>query len=160
METQQLPRNVRNCNPLNIRRTRDRWQGMEKEQKDKAFCQFKEMKYGWRAAFILLCRNYYHRDHLLTIRQIISKWAPASENDTQRYAATVAIWMDWHIDYALPHPASDNATWMKLALMMACYEAGIRPSSQQQRELFPMLPLVEGWMMYEEVAGKGKFGVV
>ena len=56
-----LPRGIRNNNPLNIRRSKDQWQGMKKEQTDSAFCQFENLAYGWRAAFKLLTRTYYHK---------------------------------------------------------------------------------------------------
>ena len=53
-----LPRGIRNNNPLNIRRSKDQWQGMKKEQTDGAFCQFENLAYGWRASFMLLTRTY------------------------------------------------------------------------------------------------------
>ncbi len=55
-----LPRGIRNNNPLNIRRSKDKWQGLRALQTDTAFCQFETMAYGWRAAFVLLTRTYYH----------------------------------------------------------------------------------------------------
>ena len=158
MNKNELPRNLRNNNPLNMRRTRDQWLGLREEQTDRSFCQFKEMKYGWRAAFIQLCRNYYYRDKLKTIDQIIGKWAPAVENDTKRYAATVRHWMGVQPDYVLPYPAYDSGTWMKLALCMACYDGGVK--FEECREHIDYLPLIEGWMMYEDVAHKGRYGAL
>jgi len=77
-------RGIRNNNPLNIRRNpRNRWRGLRKEQTDKSFCQFAEMKWGLRAA-IRLMENYIRRG-AQTPRQIISRWAPPSENDTASY---------------------------------------------------------------------------
>ena len=76
-----LPRGIRNNNPLNIRRTgKDRWKGLSKTQGDRAFCQFETLEYGWRAAFCLLTRTYYHKYRLYTIRTIIRRWAPSCEN--------------------------------------------------------------------------------
>ena len=101
-----LPRGIRNHNPLNIRRNgKDQWKGLAEHQQDAAltsgrlssgsadskqvsvctrydaeFCQFKSLEYGWRAAFYLLTRTYYHKYRLYTIRGIISKWAPPTEN--------------------------------------------------------------------------------
>ena len=78
------PRGIRNNNPLNIRRNpRNRWRGLRKEQTDKSFCQFKAMKWGLRAAIKLL--DNYIRRGAQTPRQIISRWAPPSENDTASY---------------------------------------------------------------------------
>ena len=84
MNCNKVSRGIRNNNPLNIRRNpRNRWQGLRKEQTDKSFCQFTEMKWGLRAA-IRLMENYI-RQGLQTPRQIISRWAPPTENDTERY---------------------------------------------------------------------------
>ncbi len=71
-----LPRGIRNNNPLNIRRSKDKWKGLRAVQADAQFCQFESLEYGWRAAFYLLTRTYYHKYRLFTIRAIISKWAP------------------------------------------------------------------------------------
>ena len=78
------PRGIRNNNPLNIRRNpANQWQGLRPVQADKLFCQFKAMKWGLRAA-IRLMENYIRRG-AQTPRQIISRWAPPSENNTQGY---------------------------------------------------------------------------
>ena len=96
-----LPRGIRNNNPLNIRRGKDQWQGLRAQQTDAnltsdrlssrsadskqasvcshydaEFCQFESLEYGWRAAFYLLTRTYYHKYRLYTIRMIVNKWAP------------------------------------------------------------------------------------
>ena len=70
-----LPRGIRNNNPLTIRRTaKDQWKGLRAQQTDASFCQFESLEYGWRAAFYLLTRTYYHKYRLYTIRMIINKW--------------------------------------------------------------------------------------
>jgi len=85
-------RGIRNNNPLNIRRSKDRWKGACTEQKDKAFVQFKSMAYGYRAAWKTL-ESYWKYFHDLpkpfNVRNIISRWAPPTENDTERYIRTV-----------------------------------------------------------------------
>lgn len=82
------PRGIRNNNPGNIRHGKDRWQGMADEQPDLAFITFKSTEYGIRAmARILL--NYERRGDD-TIGEIISRWAPPSENDTNAYVQAVA----------------------------------------------------------------------
>ena len=52
-----IARGIRNNNPLNIRRSKDKWQGMKALQTDAQFCQFETMPYGWRAAFVMLTRT-------------------------------------------------------------------------------------------------------
>ena len=46
------------------------------------------MKYGCRAAFIIL-HNYMTRHKLATVPDIIKRWAPSSENATEKYIKTV-----------------------------------------------------------------------
>ena len=77
-----IPRGIRNNNPLNIRRSKDQWQGLRAVQTDPSFCQFETLEYGWRAAFKLLTRTYYHTYRLFTIRSIsylMPRWLRASE---------------------------------------------------------------------------------
>ena len=81
-------RGLRNNNPLNIRRTATRWIGARIEQTDKSFVQFTSMAYGYRAAWKIL-QSYYERfsrqGKPFTVRNIISRWAPPTENDTEAY---------------------------------------------------------------------------
>ena len=83
-------RGIRNNNPLNIRRSKDKWQGLSTLQEDREFFQFVSMEYGWRAAFVILCRTYYGKYGLKTIRDIVSRWAPAKENNTEAYIRHVS----------------------------------------------------------------------
>jgi hypothetical protein len=80
-------RGERSNNPGNIRHSDITWLG-EISSLD-AFADFKSPEYGIRAiAKVLLS---YQRAHGLdTVRKIISRWAPPSENDTSAYIAAVA----------------------------------------------------------------------
>jgi hypothetical protein len=82
------PRGIRNNNPLNIR-VGNNWRGERKPNTDGAFEQFQTMQYGYRAAFKLL-KTYMGKYRCHTIRQIIHKWAPPKENDTNAYVRRVA----------------------------------------------------------------------
>jgi hypothetical protein len=84
------PRDLRNNNPGNIERNATKWQGMADDQSsDKRFVVFKSPQFGIRAmARILL--TYEQRYGCDTIRKIISRWAPPSENNTAVYVAEVA----------------------------------------------------------------------
>ena len=94
METKpQVPRGIRNNNPLNIRKGNN-WQGERPIQHDKAFEEFSSMTYGIRAGFIII-RKYMSGYNGLTrkfntIEQIIRRWAPPTENATQKYIDQVA----------------------------------------------------------------------
>jgi hypothetical protein len=84
------PRGIRNNNPGNIRRSSDQWQGMAAQQLDPAFVQFTDPKWGIRAMAILL-KRYQAQYGLVTLQQIIGRWAPASDNnDTSGYVVDVA----------------------------------------------------------------------
>ena len=86
-----LPRGLRNCNPLNIRRSADLWQGLHEQQSDPDFYCFKSMAWGYRAAFIVL-RTYNHKYGINTISGIIQRWAPeADDNDTEEYIQRVCV---------------------------------------------------------------------
>ena len=82
------PRGIRNNNPLNFR-IGNTWLGERANPTDPAFEEFVTMEYGLRAAFVIL-RRYIRRYHKNTITQIVSTWAPASENNTQRYIDIVS----------------------------------------------------------------------
>lgn len=83
-----LPRGIRNNNPGNIRLTNDQWLGMRAVQKDPDFVQFEAPEFGFRAMARVL-RNYQRRG-LTTIREIISTYAPESENATENYVRFVS----------------------------------------------------------------------
>ena len=123
-----LPRGIRNCNPLNIRRFKNtKWAGMSAEQTDLAFCQFTKMAYGWRAAFILL-RTYYFKYKLRTIRDIISRWAPPEDNNpTGIYIDSVVLSLNhsgykFDADMELPDPDIYPAFWAAVVTAMAMVE--------------------------------------
>lgn len=84
-----MSRGLRNNNPGNIRHDGTCWQGERVPSTDRAFKQFTSMAYGYRAMFKLLT-NYARLHGCQTIRKIISRWAPPSENDTAAYIATVS----------------------------------------------------------------------
>ncbi|WP_027185631.1 hypothetical protein [Desulfovibrio inopinatus] len=77
------PRGIRNNNPGNIRHSPTNWKG-ECKGEDKSFKTFESPVYGIRAMAKLL-RNYQRLYGLYTLTQMISRWAPPNENDTQAY---------------------------------------------------------------------------
>ena len=119
-----IPRGIRNHNPLNIRRSKDQWKGMAEVQTDSAFVQFESLEWGWRAAFWLLTRTYYHTYRLFTIRAIIQKWAPPMENKTEAYIANVSKLTGIEPDEPIGIPGDQPARWMMVAAAMAIQETG------------------------------------
>lgn len=120
MNKKPIPRGIRNCNPLNIR-VGNVWLGEVTNPTDNEFEQFVSMFYGLRAGFILL-RRYIRRYHLTTVPDIISRWAPSSENNTVRYIDTVCqlsgIAPDAQIKY------EDEETLVNLVDAMILVECG------------------------------------
>lgn len=88
-----MVRGMRNNNPGNIDRNTTKWLGMADKQTDARFIVFKEMKYGCRAILKLLS-TYYTKYNLCTVKDIISRWAPTTENDTLAYYKKVAKDLD------------------------------------------------------------------
>lgn len=86
-----MARGLSNNNPGNIRISGTKYQGEIQPSKDRAFKQFESMAYGYRAMFMLLY-TYQKRHGLRTIRQMISRWAPPTENHTDNYIDCVAKW--------------------------------------------------------------------
>ena len=87
-----MTRGQRNNNPLNIRHSADQWQGASEEQTDPSFVQFKTMEHGYRAAWKILESywKFFHRTkQAFNVKNIISRWAPPTENDTKQYIRTV-----------------------------------------------------------------------
>lgn len=115
-----IPRGIRNNNPLNIR-IGNTWLGETKEPTDSEFEQFISVKYGLRAAFCIL-RRYIRRYHRDTIRKIVSSWAPASENDTEKYISFVAHTMMITADDTIRY--EDEEKMCRLVQAMARMECG------------------------------------
>lgn len=90
------PRGIRNYNPGNIRHTPSvRWQGMAATQGDDEFVQFNGPRWGIRAiARVLITYQDKRRaadgSRIDSVREIIERWAPALENDTDAYVRQVA----------------------------------------------------------------------
>ena len=115
-----IPRGIRNNNPLNIR-IGNSWKGEVEHPTDTEFEQFTDMIWGLRAGFVLL-RRYIEHYGLRTIRDIISRWAPATENNTRRYIEQVCDWTDIAEDKLLDFNDSGDMTMLVWA--MARVETG------------------------------------
>ena len=83
-----MSRGIANCNPGNIRRSRVRYKGECHPSTDESFKQFESMEWGYRAMFILL-DTYRVRYGLKTLREMIMRYAPPSENHTALYIDAV-----------------------------------------------------------------------
>ena len=79
-----MSRGLRNCNPGNIRRAATRYKGERHPSRDSEFKEFESMSYGYRAMFVLL-DSYRRRYGLDTIRKMLNRYAPSTENFTESY---------------------------------------------------------------------------
>lgn len=88
----QLPaRGVRNNNPTNLVHVpANKWQGLVEPPSDGRFCVFIDMASGIRAAALNLIA-YQDKHGLHTIRGLVTRWAPFSENDVEAYVQTVCM---------------------------------------------------------------------
>ena len=138
MSESKLPRGLRNNNPLNIRRSGDKWQGLRVLQEDREFFQFVSMEYGWRAAFVILCRTYYGKYKLRTIRDIVSRWDPAKENNTEAYIRHVSDYTGIGPDRDLGDPQTHPTNWLLIGYAMAVMENG---------KTLPPIPMIKGFAL-------------
>ncbi len=88
------PRGVANHNPGNIRRSKERWQGLAEEQQDREFFTFSSPVWGIRALARVLITYQDKRlaedgTAIDTVRDVIERWAPAVENDVDAYVRSV-----------------------------------------------------------------------
>ena len=131
----ELPRGLRNRNPGNIRRSAVRYKG-ETESDDAAFKTFASTAWGYRAMFVLL-HTYRVRHGLRSIREMISRWAPPSENRTEAYIRAVSADTGIGPDEALE--TLDPATMVPVAAAISRVENGTAADPNEIRrgwELF------------------------
>lgn len=135
-----LPRGIRNNNPSNIRRG-NAWKGLVKNGSDTAFDQFETVAYGVRALYYTL-HTYMTKYNLLSIKQIIGRYAPPFENKTDKYIEYVSKYLN--------RSADSKVAWTKsqvkeLARAIIDIEVGISASrkyitDQDLNEGFALLP--------------------
>ncbi len=114
-----LARGIRNNNPLNIElMPATHWRGQSTSQTD----QFDTMADGLRAAFVII-RNYIRLHGLCNVQQIISRWAPPRENDTDAYIGFVSSKMG--VSPSEPIRWTDRRKVVSMVQAMAVMESGV-----------------------------------
>ena len=131
-----MTRSERNNNPGNIRLTGDRWRGQVLPPPDRGFVTFTEPKWGYRALFVIL-EGYMIRHGLVTIRGIIGRYAPPSENATAAYIRSVSRATGWGPDDPLD---ACGRVMQDLARAITLVESG-KPADE--------MALREGYALYE-----------
>lgn len=116
-----MTRGYKNCNPGNIEKNNDVYQGEVIPSQDNRFKQFKTMAYGYRAMFVTL--DTYRKRGIDTIEKIITAWAPSVENHTQVYIDSVVKWSGVAKDKKLTD--HDGNDYINIIAAMSRVENGI-----------------------------------
>lgn len=122
-KTTKLTRGYKNCNPGNIEKSKDVFQGEVRPSRDKRFKQFESMAYGYRAMFVTL--DTYRKRGRDTIQKIITAWAPSVENHTEHYINCVEKWSG--VDRNLSLTDQDGEEYIKIVAAMSKMENGTAP---------------------------------
>lgn len=112
-------------NPLNIRRSKSKWMGAIDDGNKGKFVRFQSFYYGWRAAIIIMTKTYYNRGWN-TPAEIISHWAPFTENDTRVYLGFVCNYAELRQNEVMPPLKLGVAKWRQMLIAMARIEIGYR----------------------------------
>ena len=117
-----MTRGMRNKNPFNMNRGSVKWIG-EIQGDDPRFASFETMDLGIRAGLINLYNVYFSKG--LTLREIIFKYAPPSDNnDSEAYVRAVVNKTGinaWEV------PAKSE--WLKVAWAILYHENGLNIAS-------------------------------
>lgn len=139
MATTTTTRGYLNNNPLNIRISKTKpWKGEVRPSRDLEFAQFREMAWGYRAAFKLL-DNYRRLHSCVTLAHYISRWAPPTENNTKAYISFVAARAEIGADTVLD--TRDEMQMRKVVAAMSYIENGIEADPDEVRN---------GWVLFME----------
>ena len=131
-----MSRGIDNCNPGNIRRSKIRYKGERHPSTDAAFKQFESMEWGYRAMFVLL-HTYATKRGCRTLREIINRYAPPTENFTDGYIRCVAN--ATHLSPDEPVSTTDGAMMTAIVAAMSAVENGTKAD---------MAAVWRGWQLF------------
>ena len=115
------PRGIRNCNPLNIIKSNQKWLGKITPGTDSVFEQFTTMELGVRAACIII-KSYIKKHNCNTVTSIIHRWSPDGHSYENNYIKFVCSKTRWPSSYVIRW---DNIAQVSLLLhAMAWFECG------------------------------------
>lgn len=89
---------------------------------DPAFKAFESLAWGYRAMFVLL-HTYRVKHNCRTLREMISRWAPPSENHTENYIKAVSSWAGMAPDREID--TKDKVTMIRMVKAMSTVENGV-----------------------------------
>lgn len=117
-----IPRGIRNNNPLNIDKSSSNWQG-KTEGQDTRFETFVSPEYGIRAGAKILL-NYQKLYKLYTMEDIFNRYAPPIENNTNAYAEHMAKALGIGVNEEI---ALNKSNLIPLITAMIKHENGVQP---------------------------------
>lgn len=121
-----VARGIRNNNPGNIRNSEaNDWKGevAKADKKDQVFEEFETMPHGVRAMMKLL-QKYQRTHNLHTVKELVERWAPRSENNTSAYVR--AVCKDMQMPESCGLDLTDKGTMCALVDAMCYVECGQR----------------------------------
>ena len=118
-----MSRGLRNNNPGNIRRGNFRYKGEKAASEDVAFRQFESIEWGYRAMFALL-HTYEVKHNCCTLRQMINRYAPPIENNTENYIRRVVYATHLAADKVIS--TLDGAVMTAVVAAMSEVENGVK----------------------------------
>lgn len=116
-----VARGIRCKNPGNIDKGQN-WQGLSEIQSDSRFCTFESMVYGCRALIKLLA-TYHNKYNLDTVADIINRWAPPNENNTDAYINSVSKALNVEPEEKL-NLSTNTERYLQIAKAIARHENG------------------------------------
>ena len=128
MNSKPLSRGLRNLNPGNIRHSKVRYRDEVTPSRDAEFREFRTIEAGYRAMFVLL-HTYRLKHGCTTLREMISRYAPPSENNTENYIRRVAYATHLSPDEVIF--ATDGATMTAVVASMSKVENGVSADMEQ-----------------------------
>jgi hypothetical protein len=136
MKASNKPRGLRNNNPGNIRHSNQAWVGMADKQPDKEFVTFRSIAYGYRA-LIKTLRTYRILHQCITVKEMITRWAPPTENDTAAYIR--AVCQDMQVPESYPVSENDRAALVQLAAAISHHENGIEANIKEVEDGYDLI---------------------
>ena len=136
MNGMKTTRGIRNCNPGNLRLSKDRWKGLRPVQTDKEFFQFEEMKWGYRAMMRTL-QNYRKVHGCHTVADFIRRWAPDNENDTSAYISSVCSQLG--VSGAYVPDVENRDTMSAFAAAISRHENGVNAHMEEVQDGWDLL---------------------
>lgn len=131
-----VSRGLDNNNPGNIRLSRVKYKGECAVSSDTEFRQFESIEWGYRAIFMLLYT--YHRRHgCRTLRQMIDRYAPPSENPTSNYLRFVSESSGIDPDYVID--VTNGRVMVEIVCAISHFENGV-PANRND--------VLQGWELF------------